>query len=670
MKNWVKIHILKLFFHVFFKKLFKFFKHFFFFFSGVKPTSSIITPEFNQGILSYVSDDSERDKLVFKAFYDFSLAVPLYKIFFYINRAFFVDFSLPNWYGNRVLKPTAKFLELLSGSRSFNHRHSCFPKKARKERMLTYHLAFFQKYLYTKIFFNFGILYLYVYIAIFLLLYSHNFFTEAFCSSIFSFIVCYNYITLKIFFNYHQLLARKFYIGLKLLFYKNYNNMEEKFKPVGVLPGDYESETQVQIQSMYGFLDNFIFKNMSKQGLEVLFPKNFNFRRRYTIESEFLFLSFFIENWVHFTELLKKDGVTQIFFHKEFLQEIRDERLIEKKTLHTEENVLQHNYFRKEIEKTSVTRKNFFFFLKKVFPSLKSRLRASVACSLPIIFSFFSGNLNFKFGFPLRIHDRIFFFFKALHVNRESCYIVFGRKIRLHISITNKYFNKYLADTQETASYLNQFFFERAKIKGLFATSVQYTTLVKIEKNIYSLEDYLNKLQNFIIYLISIKMEKLSNESKDAVVYENKAFFLLLTHFYVHLIENNILNVEELKLYKDYTNNQLRFIYDQKFRGMRVKSKYSYNFVDFFFKKTFKRQNFLDHVSSDKKKLSNLKLIGIEREKISELFSSFLLKEDVIKLLTVDFCENASYGYKPFLGNEDFIFIKEKLLKEFNIKLL
>jgi hypothetical protein len=699
--KYIKNKILQIFFRIYFKNLLKYYRVFLFFFYGVKKTDTILQIGFKKTYEAPVTFGEDAYRKYLKKKYKFieildqnhfsDFSIPLYKIFFILNRFLlgrtgFLKYKF--WFGNTILKPTSLYLKLLFERRTFNFRGTFFPRKVRKLRVIEYHIVFLQKYLYLKICFEFLIKFFFSFIltlnVIDYFLFFDFFFFKFICCLIFNIAIFYHFYFLSYFLKNKYKEFQAIYIGLYYLFFKNYNSNSNFFLDNGTPFGVYMKDRLKgriikfkKILDLYAsriFYENsnksyFINKRIKKKlDVEIVEKKKNKIKTEILKGDLFFLLFFFNNNWIYFRDY---DYHDEDFFNNKDYRKIFRSNLKKNK-----KEILKVNFtkYLKEKNAHSYFRRTWWSFLKK--KSKKNFLREKKALNteyfrlevlksnrkLTLLNLFFSYKEPFRLQLikkaernlkrMLAFNEGSFFFFRILNLFFKENLIIFFFNIKLKFNTIrlSNYLFKYKKSTNKNENikifhFLNFFFSHK---KNLYLTtlhtvtdltSINYLKLIKNEKKINNIEKYLNGLDVFLEELICLKTIKLSQETKNSIIENNKKYFLLITLFLKSLHLKKIHEITDLNLFKYNIEIPSSLMHDNLIQLENIQySFFSDNFISVGGEKfeEFKLNlniNYYPMLRSFRKNEENSKEIFVREKEIRELLNFILNKDGVLSFI-------------------------------------
>jgi hypothetical protein len=529
-------------------------------------------------------------------FQDFSTNVPLYKMFFSINKGFFNAFELFYYLRNRILQPFSGFFETLYKKRVSSFRYNYYPRKKRKERMLNYNLIFLKRFFFLKmkIFFHFFSLFLFFF-----------FFFKVkviILSVIFTILICYNQITFLIIVKLFKKKFKKLKLGVKLIAFKNYNYNNELYLIKGIPPQvsiQKEYNLNVAVKDMSDFLENEIYKIFLIMTFQVSSLENENLNvRKLKYDSKFKFFLMItllkkiltLGSFMPYLEVFKVLG----FFNKEqdvasFLPKPDD--VVVKSKQYTDKRII-YNYFLlfknfadqlspnnvdDDIEAIDAVAVQTKWNIKNVmiYPYINSIFEVIINNTLITIFlqifksidlkNFLLKKILFLFNKKMRVIE-----YTTKNINQMLFLLELYNKKSFVINMFNLEFNfelkknNYFNETFEFDSFLDSIFSTKQKNNFFGISSDKYLTLIKKEKEIFEIEKYLNDFDIFIERLLLSFVLNFSKEDKDKLILDNKRFFILEKYFKEILLKYHLnVNFDELTLYNDNLNEYILYLIHQ-----------------------------------------------------------------------------------------------------------
>jgi hypothetical protein len=529
-------------------------------------------------------DFRKRTEETSEVFYDITTDVPIFKIFFTLNKGLAEVFMFYNRLANRLLEPMSKFFEPLELNRRIFYRYNSFPRKERKKRMLNYHKKFITMYFLYKLSMDLPIF--------FSCLFTLNLFLfqNFVISLIISNIICFNFYSLKFIVKYYNIKLKKTLIGLYLGCYKNYN-IDNFFYIINGIPLFHEDQytsrmdLQNEVFAMLDFLRNEIHKIFvilidknkiaNENSLSESEKKKLAYEYKILVEKKIMFLVLYVFNWnifataqlgVNKTDIRNKYSNNK-YIDKKFIENIFNLFAYEdhkKKELESEtkpENksfanyVFQPFYFQEF--------KHFLDFFNRMDDTefthievLKSERKANIIYK--IIF-FFLNRKKFKLiQYSSNIKNKMFNLVSILNKNEVFAFNFFGFTISINL-FTTTYTKEFFSEDLNYISFLNSFFNIRPITNKHNIPIDKYNILLTNEKNIYELEKYMNKFDAFAERLLTMHLFRFSKDNKEKVIQENIQFFVLEKQFrhFLKAFNGDDSILDKSKYYNDNINDVL-----------------------------------------------------------------------------------------------------------------
>jgi hypothetical protein len=575
--NWINRKILLYLFRKFFYFLIKYVNDCLFIFEGSKSKSSFVN-----NLILQSGDYMKRTTDSGFVFFDITTDVPIYKMFFTLNRSLADVFMLYNRFANRIIEPVSKFFQPLENNRPFFYRDNCFPRKERKKRMLAYHKVFLTKYFFYKIIKDFSI-YLFVFFIIIYFFVNNIIFSLIFLNCFFL-----NYYFLKFFLDIYEKKLRKTILGLSLICYKNYNinNFFYVINGIPLLHTD-QNKSRLDLQNEVFCVLDFL-KNEINNIFSILIERSeisndnalpniekkelLNFYTK-LVNKKIIFLVSYLYNWNIFASA--QLGITNIdcrektgnkyranifnFFVKlgeeKHAQDYSEKRYV--KSLFEPFYFEEFKHFLEFYSRKEETESTHIEVLKT------NKLHNSFYKNIVIFFS----RLNIKIiYYTEKIKNKMFNLLGKLDEKKLFRLKLFSFYINIDIDFYYKYKNDFFSDKAEYILFLNSFFnLKPISIKENIPLE-KYKILVKNEKNIYNIEKYFSNFDLFTEKLLTMHLLRFSKEDKGSLLEQNIQYFVLEKQFKNFLLlyngENDLL--DQFKYYNDNLNDALLTIFKEE----------------------------------------------------------------------------------------------------------
>jgi hypothetical protein len=613
-----------LFLRKFFYDIIKFVDNASFLFEGIKSKLAFINRRFFD-----LPGASVRYKRNEKEFQDLTTSVPIYKVFFVINKALARAYKFYYRLANRIIEPTSKFFEALHINRKHFYRFTIYPRKHYKERIIDFHTLFLKRYFFFKMQKSFK------YSIILFFFFNFLFFENIIVSLLFTFIFHFNFLFFFFFCRIFDIKLKKSILGLKLNNSKNFNinngNNFYIYKGFSLLdlygshrdPFTSKKESRLHLQTEINTMFKFL-----KLNIDEIFDL---IKLNYKIESEDLKT---FENEFKYKSYKEEDmdmGIKNFFFKEEILEKtLAIVGYLYNWRLFAALNLYDVEEFKEEKDQHKSNNEKFFTY--KLINFMNTDIRSFI--------SFFTGpeylekyekrlQEDHEYNNYLLLQD----FFERKHIEEDQFEVCQKKTLKikilknlikifnfsyLHLILSSedelqnmiKFIGKYkkrqnlltikvfnyeinlnnfnhlkMADLfkfngKEFDIFLHLFFKKSINNKmqnDIFGTDLEkYMILIENEKKIFLVEQYLNNLKIFILDLLTFYFVNFSKNNKNHLIEKNKMYFILEDQFKFILKEVYDQEfIDDFKFYNDDLNDILLFLLNKlKFKKNLEKNMY------------------------------------------------------------------------------------------------
>lgn len=552
------------FFQGFYIALLRFTYVFFFFMHGVKKVLSFFQSYILQGSaltflksVGYSTDyiDSGGVKMVSSVCNDKTFNFDFFKVFFTINRAFFLEYKLMHWLQNRILWPTSRFFEPIITKRVLCLRYNKFPRKHRRERMFKYHLVFLQRYFFFRIHLDFLIFFFLIVMVFYLFLQKSLLF-----SILVSFCICYNAAFVRCFVSLYKNKFKKLKLGLRLAFYKNFNEKGLLFNAVGVPFHMLAPNCDYQME-VFSLLNVLRFQaqksmNITQVGVSQVIPKTFWFLVSYLSLWKLLAVGSFIvpkEKILSYLSSEKAQNLQadRLYFdgNAEFQGLVYDslaesEPNVAKKQIPIYDFLFEDSLKLKRLEifRTRLSGQRWVHFCVRILFS------KTIKCIL-----FYKLHLKFM----LNLLENL--------VNQKEIRIqVFRFEFFIKFGIFSRMCTRFFIGSKLYDCFLYDFFDGRDPLFMKFCgvESSKYLTLIKNEHIIFLIEKYMNDFYVFLDVLAANSICQMSTDAavRDFYLKKNEKYFVLKEIFLARLnAEKNVVLFDDFKFFNTFLLDEIFF---------------------------------------------------------------------------------------------------------------
>ncbi len=606
--------VLFCFFKNFFYNIIRFVDNCIFLYEGIKLKMSFINLRLFQlpGYHSHYKENS-------REFNDFDTSIPIYKIFFVINKALVRSYNFYFRLANRLIQPISQFFEPFNKNRRLFYRFNIFPRKYYKERLVNLHIIFLKKYFLYKMQNDLkNFLYFFNFLNFFV------FYNNLILNLLLTLLFCYNFFYFFIFLKIYDKKLKKIMLGIKLINYKNFNinsnfylfkgfpfldlvtGREQKFNNFYKLK--YKLDIQNEVYTMFKFLKLNIVEIFDLINLKCCFEKeNLYYNkiiRSFTNTKDIIDFKKIFEKDINKGNLLLKKKILEktltligYLYNWKVFSILELNFLEENKTNDDKLNQDNQKFFQKlapnlynyiYLDSSMVNKIKYFF---GTFDSASTKQRENYDFLLKSFFEeehIIIDQLEIlytkKYGLLKRLKRTCNFFYFNIIEDTENIMLnmfdflkkideknnefsveilgyFFSFKILYYLKIKNEFFfNK-----KELDSFLTHFFKMDNGLKRFNnnkdITLSKYISLVRNEKCIFNIEKYMSDFNIFIENLLIFHFVNFSKNDKDSLILKNKLYYALEDQFKIVLkgiYEQEFIN--DFKFYNDNLNNTLLFL--------------------------------------------------------------------------------------------------------------